>query len=137
MIKNINSVERLGAILNWQLPTSILLTVHHNVFIALPIVIIMAVLFTPYMLYILIREERIGWIIAFFIIVILPFILFYFFSRNSYAFEGMMLIPFIFFYFYCLLVRLSVNQWIKKYNWHIFYEEQKREDAQRKKWETE
>jgi len=105
----------------------------HQGWIALPLIIAAAILFTPYMLYILITEKRFGWIAAFLIIVIAPFILFYFFSRNSYAFEAMMLIPFIFFYFFCLLVRLAVNQWIKQYNWHTYYEEQKRDDAQREK----
>ena len=133
LIKHIALVERFATILNYEHSTSILLFLQGNVWIALPLVIIAAVLFTPYMLYVLYTERRFGWIITFVIIVILPFVLFYFFSRESYALEAFMLIPFIFFYFYCLLVRLSVNEWIKAYNWHVYYEEQRRESKQRDK----
>lgn len=106
----------------------------HQVWIALPLIIIAAILFTPYMLFIFIEEKRFGWIIAFLIIVIVPFILLYFFSRDSYAFTAMMLIPFIFFYFFCLLTRLAVNQWIKQYNWHIYYQKQKQDAQNEKDW---
>lgn len=132
IISNIESVERFAFILNFELGTSVLLFLQGNVWIALPLIIIAAVIFTPYMLYILTIERRFNWIIIFIIIVILPFILFYFFSKDSYALEAFLLIPFIFFYFYCLLLRLSVNQWIKDYNWHTYYEEQKKESISRK-----
>lgn len=131
IISHIESVEKFAFILNFELGTSVLMFLQGNVWIALPLVIIAALLFTPYMLYILFREGRFGWIAVFFIIVILPFILFYYFGKDSYAFEGLLLIPLIFFYFYCLVVRLSVNGWIKAYNWHIYYEEQKKESKQR------
>lgn len=108
----------------------------HNYWIAIPLIILAAVLFTPFIIYVLIKERRWGWLIAFFFIAILPFIISYLVSYGSISFEAMMLVPFIFYYFYCFLIRLSVNQWIKDYNWHIYYEEQKREDDQRKKWEN-
>jgi hypothetical protein len=131
LLKNIKSVEKFSAILNYEISSGVLLLLLNQVWIALPLIIIAALLFTPYMLYIFIAERRFGWIAAFLIIVIVPFILLYFFSKDSYALAAMMLIPFILFYFFCLLVRLAVNQWIKQYNWHSYYEEQKKEIAQR------
>jgi hypothetical protein len=133
VIKNIRRVEIFAAILNYELSTAVLLFLQNNFWIAIPLIIAAAFLFTPYMLHVFIAERHFGWILAFLIIVIVPAILLYAFSKDSYAFEGMMLIPFIFFYTFCLMVRLSVNQWIKKYNWHIFYEEQKKEQEQRAK----
>lgn len=133
LIKNIKSVEKFSAILNYEISSGILLLLLNQVWIALialSLIIIAAVLFTPYMLYIFIKERRFGWLLSFLILVIAPAIVLYFFSRHSYAFEAVMLIPFILFYFFCLLVRLAVNQWIKQYNWHSYYEEQRKEDAQ-------
>lgn len=133
IIKNIKSVEKFSALLNYEISSGILLLLLNQVWIALialSLIIIAAILFTPYMLYIFIKEKRLGWLTSFLIIVIAPTIALYFLSRHSYAFEAVMLIPFILFYFFCLLVRLAVNQWIKQYNWHNYYEEQKKEDTQ-------
>ena len=96
IINHIATVERFAKILNYQLSTSVLLFLQGNVWISLPLLIIAAVLFTPYLLYVIIIENRYGWLISFFFIAILPFVLLYFFSRDSYAFEAMMLVPFIF-----------------------------------------
>ncbi len=130
IVTHIESVERFATIFNYQLSTSVLMFLQGNWWIALPLLIIAAILFTPYMMYVLIREKRFGWIIAFFIIAILPFVLAYFFSRGSVAFEGTMIVPFAFFYFYCVIIRFSVNEWVKDYNWHIYYEEQRKETTQ-------
>ena len=98
-----------------------------NIKILLILLATAAVLFTPYIIYVLIKEKHYGWIITFFSMVIFPLVAGYFIFKDTLAFEASILIPLGLFYLYCYLLKFDVNKWIKDYNWNMQLLEQRRE----------
>ena len=90
-----------------------------------------AILFTPYIFYILSKEKKFGWIILFFVMIIIPEVLGYLIFKDTVAFEAALLIPLAFFYFYCYLIKYEVDKWIGEYNWHQERLQQKIEKEER------
>ena len=90
-----------------------------------------AILFTPYIFYILSKEKKFGWIILFFVMIIIPEVLGYLIFKDTLAFEAALLIPLAFFYFYCYLIKYEVDKWIGEYNWHQERLQQKIEKEER------
>jgi len=109
------NLERLSRILNYQLSTSVLL-IGYYFSPVLYLAIIAAVLFAPYMLFVLFREKRFGWITFFIILVLCPiFISLLFFYHTEY-FIIFMLIPLALFYFYCFLLKITIGDWVQERN---------------------
>ena len=100
--------------------------------ILLVIIIGAAVLFTPFLFYVLIKEKRYGWITIYFFMVVLPYIIILLIFYNFVLLGAWLLVPVILFYFYCFLLKSSVADWLKDYYTHADYEEQKRESVKRK-----
>jgi hypothetical protein len=131
-----NHLSRLSRILNYQLTLGLLVVGYLLLFFSLGVFIIIviftlaSILFSPYLLFVLIREHKIGWIYFFIIIVVVPilatFILYYFNENLSH----LLFLPLLLFYFYCFLLRFSVNEWIKEIREHNIYriQKQKREE---------
>lgn len=90
-----------------------------------------AILFTPYIFYVLSKEKKFGWIILFFIMIIIPELIGYLIFKETLAFEAALLIPLAFFYFYCYLIKYEVDKWIGDYNWHQERLQQKKEREER------
>jgi hypothetical protein len=146
IITDIAAVQRFSDILNFQItipPSLYLFYIWTNIFLPtigmwIPVIIIVlivvaAVIFTPYIFYILIKEKRYGWIITFFLMIFFPLIFGPLIFKNTLAFEASLLIPLGIFYFYCFIIKFSVAQWIKDYNWHKQLEEQRKESEEKKK----
>jgi hypothetical protein len=123
MVKKINlqtnnHLTQFGRILNYQLSFAVLtlgylvLFLHQGIFIILIIITLAALIFSPYLLFVLKRENRKGWIYFFLVIVILPAII----STVLYLVNSFLLpllfIPLFLFYLYCFLLRFSVNEWL-------------------------
>ncbi len=79
--------------------------------------IVAAVIFTPYIFYVLINEERYGWMVTYFVMVPLPLVAGYFIFQDTLAFEAALLIPLLSFYLYCYLIKYAVDDWIRQYKW--------------------
>jgi hypothetical protein len=90
-----------------------------------------AVLFTPFILYVLIKEKKYGWIIFYFVLIILPLLLGYMIFKDTLAFEAALLFPLGFFYLYCYIIKFQVDKWITDYNWHSTRLEQIRDKEER------
>jgi len=150
LIKDIDAVNRLRKILFFQiaipLPLGVILfflqiaivrsasdPIMLLVKILLGIVIGDAVLFTPYLLYVLIKEKRYGWITTFFFMVVLPYIIILPIFYDYILLTAWLLLPVILLYCYYFLIKYSIDDWLKEYYTHESYEEQKRESAQRRK----
>jgi hypothetical protein len=93
--------------------------------IVLQIFITAAVLFTPYIFYILIKEEHYSRIVVFFLMIIIPLISAFIIFKETIAFETILLLSLLSFYIYCSLIKYAVDEWIRKYNWTMQLEEQK------------
>lgn len=151
IIQNINLVQKFRDILYYQRQISnssfaLLLVLRYILFYALiavgidtvlmfKIIIgvfaLAAILFTPYIFYVLSKEKKFGWIILFFIMIIIPEVFGYLIFKDTLAFEAALLIPLIFFYFYCYLIKYEVDKWIGEYSWHQERLQQKKERDER------
>lgn len=82
---------------------------------AAPILLLLTVLagvFAPYMLYVLYRNGKRGWLVTFGIVVGIPVVL-AFVPTGSDIFNAMLrFLPLLTFYFYCYMLRFSVGEWI-------------------------
>lgn len=152
LIKDVESVQRFRDILYYQRQISnstfilllilrfplIYLLVYINptdptFLIKIPLVIIAvaAVLFTPYIFKVLIKEKKYGWIITFFAMIILPLLFAYILFRDALFFEAIILLPLGSFYIYCFWIKYEVDKWLGDYNWHQERLAQKKETENR------
>jgi predicted neutral ceramidase superfamily lipid hydrolase len=111
-----NSLENFAKYLNYELSTSLLFFASLFAGIFLILALIAAILFTPYMLYMLYKEKKNGWIIFYFLLVALPLIVIFIISLTVDFIAPLLLIPLGLFYFYCFLLRFEVNSWIRERN---------------------
>lgn len=131
-IYDINSVERLSKFLNigFKIPVwiGVLIGAVSYLFFkaristelpALLFILIYSppVLFTPFILYVLFKEHRYGWLTAYILFVILPAITPFIFTAEGIV-KALWIPLFILpFYLFSFFMRFSVNDWIKEYYW--------------------
>ena len=73
---------------------------------------ILAILFAPYMLFVLFMNKKHGWLLFFVIIVGLPLALITHSTGNPLFDIGLRYLPLVMFYLYCVLLRYSVADWM-------------------------
>ncbi|HSW55121.1 MAG TPA: hypothetical protein VLH59_08530 [Ignavibacteriaceae bacterium] len=132
-VNDIVELRRFRAILFFELSTSAGFILSSFWPINLYIIIIAAILFTPYMLYVLIKERKYGWIVMFFLVVVLPYPVLYFIIGDYILLPGWMLLPIIPFYFYCFIIKFSVEDWLREYSWEQKLIEQRKESEEKEK----
>ena len=93
---------------------------------------ISAIVFSPYLLYILFIEKKKKWILSFFIFVIIPFTLAYMlFQQFIFTMMGAFF-PVLFYWIYCLFLKTEVQRWLDHSDW---IQRRSREESERKKLE--
>ncbi|HSW55120.1 MAG TPA: hypothetical protein VLH59_08525 [Ignavibacteriaceae bacterium] len=104
-----------------------------------PLILIVgaAVLSTPFLFYVLIKEKRWAWIIIFVVMVVLPCLFYYSISFGYFFTIFGMTVVMIPFYLYFLLLRYTVGEWLAEYEGQEMRKERKREEARRLKEEEE
>lgn len=133
IINDIVELRRFRAILYFELSTSAGFILSSFWPINLYIIIAAAILFTPYMLYVLIKERKYGWIVIFFLMVVLPYPVIYLIIGEYILLTAWLLLPVIPFYLYCFLIKFSVDDWLREYNWEQQLIEQRKEWEEKKK----
>ncbi|MGB5529518.1 MAG: hypothetical protein WBQ32_06070 [Ignavibacteriaceae bacterium] len=148
IIGDIDAVQRLRKLLviNYTLPPAaagiFLLTQHVLTFLKIsnPVLVMLIfiaisppVLVTPFIFYVLYREKRYGWLVSYFLIVILPVVIFYLIFQDMIEYIIWLPVYMVPFYFYCFLIKFSVDEWIREYNFHVLYLLQKKELEEREK----
>lgn len=122
-----NNLTQLKKYLNYEISTSILYFLSFQVFIFIFLALATALIFTPFMLYVLFKEDKKGWIVLFLIIVIVPTIIFIV-SAILFSFSNPLLIVSIgLFYFYCFLLRYGVNGWVREMSFKNKYLQDKKQ----------
>ncbi|MBU0473253.1 MAG: hypothetical protein KKF62_03740 [Bacteroidetes bacterium] len=104
--ENTRRLESLYKYLNYEISSSVLYVGGWFYFMLLIVIIFAAIVFTPFMLYVLYKEEKKGWIISFSIIVLLPLI------PISLFYPDLLLIGLAPFYLFCFLLRMEVKGWL-------------------------
>ena len=133
IINDIVELRRFRAILYFELSTSAGFILPSFWPINLYIIIAAAILFTPYMLYVLIKERKYGWIVIFFLMVVLPYPVIFLIIGEYILLTAWLLLPVIPFYLYCFLIKFSVDDWLREYNWEQQLIEQRKEWEEKKK----
>lgn len=103
----------------------------NSIELAIILIATAAILFSPYILYVLIIEQKIGWITTFFSMTVFPLIFIFIFFRKALFYDALILIPLLLFYFYCYLIKFEVDKWLSEYSWHQERLEQKKETEER------
>lgn len=124
-------LDRLALFLNFELSSSILFMMSFFAVIPIIIAMLLAGIFVPYMIYVLLKEGRHAWIILFNVLVILPLLLILVFIPSY--FTIFVLFSLAMFYFYCFMLRMAVNEWIRENNWKLQLIEQREMSKQSKK----
>ena len=129
LVQNYN-LTRLKKYLNYEVSTSILYFLSFQVFIFIFFALAAALIFTPFMLYVLLKEDKKGWIVLFVIIVITPIILLIILAIIFDFALPLLIVPLGLFYFYCFLLRFSVNGWLREISMknQILKDKKRRED---------
>lgn len=77
------------------------------------ILVALAVVFAPYMLYVLYSNGRRGWLAAFAVVVGIPAVLAFVIPASGLVAAAVLhLFPLLTFYFYCYALRFSVGEWV-------------------------
>lgn len=98
------------------------------------IIALTAVVFIPYILYVLIKENRKGWISFLIILVILPVLFVSTIFQFSMFFNFALLYPILLYVLYCYLLNSQITEWSTEYYGHQNRLEQKKlkeEEAER------
>ena len=99
----------------------------------LSVIVGAAVLATPFILYVLIKEKRRAWIKTFLVMVALPFLLAFIIAYDNIFSIPWMIVLMAPFYLYCFLLKNTVSEWIEEYEGQELRKERKREEARRMK----
>ena len=132
-IRDIVMVRRFRELLFYELSTTVVFILHFLGIFLLYFVIIAAIVFTPYMMYVLIKEKRYVWIAIFFFMVVLPYPVLYLTNIENILLTAWMLLPIILFYLYCFLIKYSVVDWLREYSAEQQLIEQRKEWEEKKK----
>ena len=140
IINNINVVDRFRNLLiaNYSLPpvALALFWLSNYILQSIPFIIISPpILFTPYFIYVLLSEERYGWLITYILLVVLPAIFLIVAIWNDFNQLGLIFLLMLPFYLFCFFIKFSVDDWVREYNWEQQLIQQKKEEEERKKME--
>jgi hypothetical protein len=128
-----NNLSRLKKYLNYEISSSVLFFLSFLAPIFMFFAVGAAIIFTPFMMYVLFKEKKTGWLISFIIIVILPIILLLILSVQFEFAAALLTIPIVLFYFYCFLLRFAANEWVRELNFknqYLHEKIQKEEEAE-------
>jgi hypothetical protein len=102
-------------------------------FYPLCIVVGAAVLSTPFLLYVLVKEKRGSWIIAFIVMFVLPCLLAFLIAKDHIFSIPWMIVLMVPFYFYCYLLKHSIDEWIEEFEGQEMRKEWKRDKVRQQK----
>lgn len=98
------------------------------------IITITAMVFIPYIFFILIKEKRRNWIITLGFVVFLPFLFFLAIFSVDMFFNQSALLPTFLYTIYCYILNSEVKEWLSEYCGHqnrLEQKKQKEEEAER------
>ena len=110
-------INRLAYYLNYELSSVLLYFLSFMYNIAVFIATLAAVIFTPFLIYVLIKTKKFGWLTSFVLLIFLPAIILIFTGIKS---QYLMILTFILlglFYLYCFTLRMAVYDWTEKIKW--------------------
>ncbi len=111
---NVQEIDRLYYWLNYHRLTIFIYgaTFYLPNEVVLAILIVLALIFAPYMLSVLYKNGKRGWLLAFAIIVGIPIGIAFIHSGNHSFDVALHFFPLLMFYIYCYILRFSAGEWV-------------------------
>ncbi len=81
---------------------------------------------TPFILWILFKEKKKGWIIGFVFSVVIPFLFIIFLFGSKIFYNQSVFLPILFYTIFCYMLNAELKEWITEYNSHQNRLEQKK-----------
>ena len=123
IITNDSLLVKLKYYLNYELSSTLLFILWYSPF-TLIVVSILAIVFAPFMIYVLYKTGKKGWLIFFTIMIILPPVSFVIFAGFNFYLMVLLYVELGLFYFYCVILRFVVNDWVEENSWKAVRKEQ-------------
>ncbi len=130
--ENDSLLLRLRYYLNYELYTSIIYIASFFSWIALVIAGLLALVFTPFLIYVLIKVRKYGWLIFFITLIFVPPFIALLIGVKGYLYEILLSIELGFYYLYCLLLRFTVNDWCEGISWKMLRKQREIEKSNSK-----
>jgi hypothetical protein len=109
-------LRKLQYWLKYELSSSLLFLLSFFGLMFVFVLVFFALIFTPFMLYVLYKEKRKGWIIFFFILISSPFVLL--FAGSQYLLVAGFL-SLATFYLFCFLLKFASDEWVKERGFYL------------------
>ncbi|MCX8107054.1 MAG: hypothetical protein N3D80_14395 [Ignavibacterium album] len=133
-MENVDLLNRLKTILDLEityppillsLTFFIMYSVNNQTSIIIVVIIAIAKLAIPFIIYVLYKEKKYGWIVSLILLIILPSSIIYWLIRDSVFSRYFLIIPFLLFYFFCVLLKFTVREWLTEAEVRLELENQK------------
>ncbi len=105
-LENIRRLEKFYKYLNYEISSSLLYLGSWFIPMFTSLLFFAAIVFTPFMLFVLYKEGKNGWIIFFSIIVILPVVILISF------YSSLLMVVLVPFYLFCFILRMEAKGWV-------------------------
>lgn len=115
-----NHLERIQSILRIEMPAYLLLSISLFSSIGFLILKIWILFLSPYLIFILFRLKKFGWITSFCLIVIVPLILSWFNFTGSLLSTIFTILPYLTFLIFTFLLKMVIPDWLEEINGKIF-----------------
>lgn len=115
-----NHLERIQSILRIEIPAYLLLSISLFSSIRFLILKIWILFLSPYLIFILFRLKKFGWITSFCLIVIVPLILSWFNFTGSLLSTIFTILPYLTFLIFTFLLKMVIPDWLEEINGKIF-----------------
>ncbi|HKB87823.1 MAG TPA: hypothetical protein VKD08_16725 [Ignavibacteriaceae bacterium] len=127
-----SDLVNLKKYLNYHLSSFLLFALSFFSLILILLLTAAALIFTPYVIFVLYRNDKNGWILSLILLIILPAIIFILVVKPVAAMVLLLLIELALFYVYCFSLRLAVDGWVKEITTArlIDYQRKKHRDQQ-------
>lgn len=133
-MENVDLLNRLKTILDLEityppillsLTFFIMYSVNNQTSIIIVVIIAIAKLAIPFIIFVLYKEKKWGWIVSLILLIILPSSIIYWLIRDSVFSRHFLIIPFLLFYFFCVLLKYTVREWLTEAEARLELENQK------------
>ncbi|KAF0162182.1 MAG: hypothetical protein FD188_136 [Ignavibacteria bacterium] len=129
-----NLLFKLKYVLNYELSSSAFYFLSFGAgMMVLYLSALAALLFTPFLIYVLIKAKKYTWLISFLIVVLLPVLIMLIISSNALYTTSFLLVQLGMFYVYCFVLRFSVIDWVEDIKWKSVRKKHKVDSNQNRK----
>lgn len=107
-------LKSLKKYLNYQIPTFFLFPLYFFSPILITFLGVAAILFIPYAIFALYKNDKYIWIFTLLLITVIPCVILIIFLDNFHALFLFLIVDLAIFYFYCFSLRFAVNGWVRE-----------------------